>query len=234
MFGSTDSESPKQLRDWVEEQLRDAILSGAFESGTWLRQQHLADELGVSQMPIREALKELAAQGLVEHVPYRGMRVVAFSPDDVVDLYAHRSFLEGRAAAAAAAHITPETVAELQRLLDEMNGHMAPEELNVYRDLNRRFHEAVFEASRRPYLIRTLRQMWEAFPTMLWSTFPDVASSSLSERDEADSWEHRAILAALAQEDMEEAERRVREHIETAGRHLVAFLKSRETEGLPG
>jgi DNA-binding GntR family transcriptional regulator len=233
MFDPTGSESPKQLRDWVEEQLREAILSGVFESGTWLRQQHLADELGVSQMPIREALKELAAQGLVEHVPYRGMRVVAFSPDDVVDLYAHRGFLEGRAAAAAAAHVTLKTVAGLRRLLDEMEGQMAPEDLDVYRDLNRRFHAAVFEASRRPYLIRTLRQMWEAFPTMLWSTFPDVASSSLSERDSADSREHRAILAALARGDAEEAERRVREHIEAAGRQLVSFLRSREMEGLP-
>lgn len=227
MFAQADSESPKQLRDWVEEQLRDAILSGKFESGTWLRQQHLADELGVSQMPIREALKELAAQGLVEHVPYRGMRVVDFSPDDVVDLYAHRSFLEGRAARAAAVQIEPQTMAELGRLQEQMEAYMGPEDLDIYRDLNRRFHETIFVASRRPYLIRTLKQMWEAFPTMLWSNFPGVATSSLADRDEADRREHRSIIAALARGDAEEAERCMREHIDAAGRQLVSFLRSR-------
>lgn len=228
MFSQAGSESPKQVRDWVEEQLREAILSGQFESGTWLRQQHLADELGVSQMPIREALKELAAQGLVEHVPYRGMRVVEFSPDDVVDLYAHRSFLEGRAARAAARHIQPKRVAELRSLQGQMEAHMGPEALDTYRDLNRRFHETIFVASKRPYLIRTLRQMWEAFPTMLWSNFPGVATSSLSDRDLADAQEHRAIIAALVRGDADGAEARVREHIDAAGRQLVSFLRSRD------
>ena len=228
MFEQANSESPQQLRDWVEERLRDAILSGKFDAGTWLRQQHLADELGVSQMPIREALKELAAQGLVEHVPYRGMRVVRFSPEDVVDLYAHRAFLEGRAAAAAAGRIEPETVAELRGLLERMEDHMAPDELDVYRSLNRQFHETVFAASRRPYLVRTLTQMWEAFPTMLWSTFPEVAQSSLSGRDRADCREHEAIVVALARGDSAETEQRVREHIQAAGRQLVYFLRSRE------
>lgn len=228
MLDQANSESPRQLRDWVEEQLRDAILSGRFESGTWLRQQHLADELGVSQMPIREALKELAAQGLVEHLPYRGMRVVAFAPEDVADLYAHRSFLEGRAASVAAVQIQPEALAELRSLQDQMEEHMSPEELDVYRDLNRRFHEVVFAASRRSYLVRTLRQMWEAFPTMLWSTFPGVATSSLSDRDLSDIREHRAIIAALARGHPDEAKRRVREHVDTAGTQLVSFLRSRE------
>jgi DNA-binding GntR family transcriptional regulator len=227
MLDQANSESPRQLRDWVEEQLRHGILSGRFESGTWLRQQRLADEFGVSQMPIREALKDLAAQGLVEHVPYRGMRVVSFSPEDVADLYAHRSFLEGRAASAAAVQIRPVALAELSSLQDQMEGHMSREQLDVYRDLNRRFHEAVFCASGRPYLVRTLRQMWEAFPTMLWSTFPGVATSSLSDRDASDIREHRAIIAALARGDPEESKQLVREHIDTAGTQLVSFLRSR-------
>jgi DNA-binding GntR family transcriptional regulator len=228
MFSQYGPEPPKQVRHWVEERLREAILDGRFASGTWLRQRRLAEEFGVSQMPIREALKELAAQGLVEHIPYRGMRVVGFSPDDVADLYAHRSFLEGTAARAAAQNITPEIMAELCELHAQMEEHQSTEGLQVYREINRRFHETIFVASNRPYLIRTLKQLWEAFPTMLWGKFAGVATHSLPVRDADDLQEHRAILDALKSGDADRAERLVRQHIETAGNQLVAFLKANE------
>jgi len=228
MPDQSDSESPRQVRDWVEEQLRDSILSGEFEPGTWLRQQRLADELGVSQMPIREALKELAAQGLVEHIPYRGVRVLELSPEDVADLYAHRSFLEGMAARAAAQNVTPELIAELRALQAQMEEHQAPEDLEIYRELNRRFHEVIFTASRRPYLIRTLKQLWETFPTMLWKKFAGVATHSLPERDAGDIPEHCAIVAAFESGDPAQVERAVRQHIETVGGQLTSFLIAKE------
>lgn len=227
MFDQDSSDSPRQLRDWVEEQLRQAILTGELDAGTWLRQQHLANELGVSQMPIREALKELVAQGLVEHIPYRGVRVVEFSPDDVADLYAHRSFLEGMTARAAARSIIPETIAELEALRDQMEAHLAPEDLSIYRELNRRFHETIFTASDRPYLVRALRQLWDTFPTMLWNKFPAVARCTMPERDANDVREHRAIIAALVGGDPDQAERAMRQHIDTAGNQLVRFLRAK-------
>jgi DNA-binding GntR family transcriptional regulator len=73
-----DSRSHKQLHDLAAEQLRSAILNGVYKPGEWLRQERLAQDLGVSQMPVREALKLLTAEGLIEHVPYRGVRVVSF------------------------------------------------------------------------------------------------------------------------------------------------------------
>ncbi len=94
----TDTPSHKQLRNVVAEQMRAAILNGHYKPGEWLRQERLAQDLGVSQMPVREALKELAAEGLIEHVPYRGARVIVFSINDILDLYSHRAFLESRAA----------------------------------------------------------------------------------------------------------------------------------------
>ncbi|MBN1179902.1 MAG: GntR family transcriptional regulator [Anaerolineae bacterium] len=222
-----DSESPKQLRSWVEERLREAIINGEFKPGEWLRQQRLAEELGVSQMPVREALKKLAAEGLVEHVPYRGVRVVEFSPDDVADLYAHRSFLEGLAARAAAQKITPEAIEHLKRIQLDMDAHLAPEDLEVYRELNRRFHEAIYAASGRDYLIRTLEQLWTTFPTMLWSNFAYTAAYSLPERDTDDTDEHCAIIRALESGDADEAERLARHHVQAAGNHLVAYLREK-------
>ena len=71
--------SHRQLRHAVYEYLRTAISDGTLKSGEWLRQKRIAEELGVSQMPVREALKELVSDGLVEHIPYRGVRVIEFS-----------------------------------------------------------------------------------------------------------------------------------------------------------
>jgi len=225
MFDLLAPDSPKQLRHWVVERLRSGILEGDYAPGEWLRQQRLAEELGVSQMPIREAFKELAAEGLVEHVPYRGVRVVEFSSQDVADLYTHRSFLEAQAACSAAELITPEEVAELKALQAEMERRMAPEDLAAYRELNRRFHEVIITASQRHYLARTLMQLWAAFPSMLWSAFARTATTPLPERD-ADVVEHRAIIAALEAHDGPRAESLMGQHILAAGRDLVAALRT--------
>lgn len=218
--------SHKQLRHWVADRLRAAILEGKLGPGQWLRQERLAQEYGVSQMPVREALKELAAEGLVEHVPYRGVRVVEFSAEDVEDLYAQRAFLEGRAARAAAQNITADELAELKELHAQMKKRLAPRHLAEYRDLNRRFHQTICAASRRAYLIRTLNQLWAAFPSMLWSNFVQTANIPLPERDATDMQEHEAIIAALEKRNAQEAERVMRYHIETAGRQLAETLRA--------
>jgi DNA-binding GntR family transcriptional regulator len=221
--GSTTT-THRQLRDWVGDRLRADILEGRLAPGEWLRQERLAQEYGVSQMPVREALKQLAAEGLVEHAPYRGARVVVFSPEDVEDLYACRAFIEGMAARFAAVNITPEELFELAVIRDAMERCRVPGELREYRELNRRFHASVIAASRRSYLVRTLAQLWSAFPTMLWGNFPGVAVASVPERDQPDVVEHAEIVAALEAHDPGRAERAVRAHIEAAGRTLLAAV----------
>jgi DNA-binding GntR family transcriptional regulator len=214
----------KQLRHVVYEYLRTAILDGTLKSGEWLRQKRIAEELGVSQMPVREALKELVADGLVEHIPYRGVRVIEFSLEDVVDLYAHRGFLEGMAARVAAQKITPEELDELRDLRAQMERNLAQDRLSEYRHLNRRFHQVVYSASRRDYLVRTLNQLWSAFPMMLLSNYPGTATQALPESDDKDHDEHDGIIAALERGDGDEAERLVRHHIEGACRLFVSVL----------
>ncbi len=224
----TEIPTHKQLRNVVADQLRSAILEGRYQPGEWLRQEKLAQELGVSQMPVREALKELAAEGLIEHVPYRGVRVIEFSREDVSDLYEHRAFLEGRAAFSAAQNINTDEMSELERIFDEMQANSAPERVTTYRELNRRFHQIIFTASRREYLIRTLNQMWAAFPTMLIANFAATASQPLPERDAPDIREHIAILSALRNHDAAAAETAMRDHILTTGHQLVQALTSKE------
>jgi DNA-binding GntR family transcriptional regulator len=222
----TDIKSHKQLRNIVAEQMRAAILSGHYKPGEWLRQERLAQDLGVSQMPVREALKELAAEGLIEHVPYRGARVVVFSLHDILDLYSHRSFLEGRAAFIAAEIITSEELAVIKDLQTEVEKHGAPEAVVKYRELNRKLHQQIYLASRREYLIRTLNQMWATFPTMLIANFAATAAQPLPERDSVDVAEHRAIISALESHNAPAAEQAMKKHILVTADHLVAFLKA--------
>lgn len=211
----------------MAESLRHDILEGRLKPGEWLRQERLAQEHGVSQMPVREALRLLASEGLVEHVPYRGARVVHFTLDDVEDLYECRAFIEGLAARSAAAHISDVQLAELERLHARMAQLVAPDGLAEYRELNRRFHELIFAASRRSYLVRTLAQLWAAFPSMLWSNFAQTVRTTPPGRDESDVEEHAAIVAALRERDEAAAEQAVRRHIQASAGYLLAALRGK-------
>jgi DNA-binding GntR family transcriptional regulator len=210
----------------VVDRLRSEIFEGRLKPGEWLRQERLAQEHGVSHMPVREALKQLAAEGLVEHIPYRGVRVVQFSIEDVEDLYACRAFIEGMAARFAAERIGDNDLDQLAKMHTRMVACETPRELPEYRELNRRFHGLIFQTSGRGYLVRTLAQLWAAFPTMLWSNIPRIAATSAPGRDEPDALEHAEIVAALEARDPDRAERAVRAHIQAAGHALLEAMRA--------
>lgn len=224
MLHGTTYHGHQQLKDWVADQLRNAISEGRLRPGEWLRQERLARELGVSHMPVREALKQLAAEGIVEYLPYRGMRVAEFTPADIEDIYAVRAALEGRAARAAAYRLTAEQLEELGELVQAMANSMAPEQLALNRAQNRRFHELIYRASGRTYLIRALDQMWTWFPTMFLDTYAATAHTPVSGRD-TDVDEHRAVLEALKAQDGPLAEQLLAEHVVRAGEQLISMLR---------
>jgi DNA-binding GntR family transcriptional regulator len=228
-----DPAAPKLVRDWVEMKLREAILGGLFQPGEWLRQQRIADQLGVSEMPVREALKKLAAEGVVEYLPYRGMRVREYSADDVADIYKVRACMEAMAACAAAQNISAEELVELRALASQMEERLTQDDLEEHRELNRRFHKVLFTASRRTYLVHALKQLWMVFPSMLWGSLPTTATERLFEQDEYDIEEHRAIIGALEEGNAAQAERLMRQHIEGAGDRLLAAVRN-DTSSAPG
>ncbi len=226
MQGRAGPEKHRQLRQWVADRLRTEILEGRRSPGDWLRQESVAREEGVSQTPVREALKQLVSEGLLEHVPYRGIRVVTLSIEDAEDLYASRAVLEPMAARHAATVITAEELKELSSLHERMIACEIPARLKEYRDLNRRFHEAIISASKRPFLTRTLGHLWSAFPTMLWSNVPSVAVASAPEREDPDAAEHAEIIASLAAHDPERAAAAMKRHVDEAGRTLLAAMRA--------
>ncbi len=221
-------ESPRQLQQWVMDRLRQDILEGRLAPGEWLRQERLSQSFGVSHMPVREALKHLAAEGLLEHVPYKGVRVLGFSLEDVEDLYASRAFVEGRAARHAATRLSATALTEMRGLHQRMAGCTTADSLEEYRELNRRFHQVLYDACERPFLTRLLGTIWNAFPRMLWNSFSATAHTAVPGRETADTREHEAILAALESHDPDAVEQAIRSHIDAAGHELVAALRRKE------
>ena len=227
MTNEMDNLAQTQLRKVIADRLRSTILGNEIKPGEWLRQEQLAERFGVSQTPVREALKDLAAEGLVEHVPYRGIRVIKFTAEDLVDLYACRAFMEGLAARYAAQNITSDELAELKQLFNEiLKQYPVRENLAEYRRLNRRFHQVIYTASRHPYLVRTLNQMWAIFPTMMLTNFVQTAEAPIPKRGDSDKQEHQAILASLESQDADEAERRMRHHIQMTIDGIMAVLEA--------
>jgi len=218
----TNDLAQTQLRHLIAERLRAAILASEFKPGDWLRQEQLAQQFGVSQTPVREALQDLVGEGVVERVPYRGIRVIEFTLTDLRDLYACRAFMEGLAARYAAHNITRAEIAELRRLVDEMAAVFSRKKWPEYRELNRQFHQGIYTASRRPFLIRALNQMWTAYPTMMLSNFP----GPIRERRTLNTREHLAIIAALETRNASRAERLIRAHIEESARRIQDMLRA--------
>lgn len=222
MAAGTNNLAQTQLRYLIAERVRAAILANEFKPGDWLRQEQLARQFGVSQTPVREALQDLVGEGVVERVPYRGIRVIEFTLTDLRDLYVCRAFMEGLAARYAAQHITAEEIAELRRLVEEMAAVFSRKKWPEYRELNRQFHQGIYTASRHPFLIRTLNQLWTAYPTMMLSNFP----GPIRERRALNTREHLAIIAALETHRGARAERLMRAHIEESERRIQDLLRT--------
>src|SRR5215510_7621675 len=129
--------------DFVYESLRDAIWDGRIAVGERVREEDVARNLGVSRTPVREALQRLQQRGLLVLGPGRRLVVAQLGHDEVVELYAMREILEGSAARFAAERATPEEIVTLYQLQEQLKS--AERDLHV--TLNRRFHQAIYEAA---------------------------------------------------------------------------------------
>jgi DNA-binding GntR family transcriptional regulator len=157
------------LAEVAAEALRQAIINGRLKPGEWLRQEALAEEMGISQMTVRDALNQLVGEGLAVRVPYKGVRVVSLDIGDIENICAMRGLLEGLAAELSAENITGEELEQMRKLLPETTISAERESAERARDANREFHEIAIRACRRPFLIRLLKQLWDWLdPYMLY------------------------------------------------------------------
>ncbi len=207
---------PHPVREAVYRHLKDLLLAGRFAPGERLSEPLLAQTLGVSRTPIREALVRLAEEGLVELIPGRGARVRRFSPEEVEEVYGVRALLEAEAARALALRAGPEEVGALEALLlaiDQAPKEDYPEQMR--RDLD--FHRALVRLSGN----RTLYRLYEdllALLSLIRNTLPTLSQAEETRR------EHWAILEALRARDPEGAARAVVAHIERFKRLVLQAL----------
>ena len=196
--------------DFVYDSLRDAISDGRIGVGERVREEEIARNLGVSRTPVREALQRLHQRGLLVFGAGRGLLVAELSQHQVLQLYAMREILEGSAARFAAQHADATDIAILYRLQKEL-ADAKPDPLLLV-TLNRRFHQAIYEAAHNQYLLQTLNMLHDLLALLNNATFR--VPSRRAESDE----EHRRIVAAIETRDPDAAEEEAREHIRQAQR----------------
>ena len=217
----------ESLAEGVFRTLRKAILEGDFEPGEWLRQENLADELEVSQATVRDALNQLVGEGLADRIPYKGVRVATLSPAELEDIYAMRAVLEGLAAKSAAKNITPEQLQEMRVILPDSIVSNDPESVPKAREANKRFHEIFIEASKRRFLIRTLRQVLDWIdPLMLYSKTvkTEIGLETRLKWGERDRFQHTRLLEALEAGDGDLACQAATEAVEEAWTNLAELI----------
>jgi DNA-binding GntR family transcriptional regulator len=220
-FTVIDSEAlrTRSRADFVYESLRDAISDGRIARGERVREEEIGRQLGVSRTPVREALQRLQQRGLLVMGAGRGLVVAELGQHQVLQLYAMREILEGSAARFAAQHATEPDIAILHRLQQELRDAKQDPVLLVA--LNRRFHQAIYEATHNQYLMQTLDILHDSFALLHSTTFREP-----NRRQESDE-EHRLIVEAIEQRDPQRAENAAREHIRQAQRTRFEAIAAR-------
>jgi len=191
----------------AHEHLRELIISGHLTPGTELQEVSLAELLGVSRGPIREALGRLEAEGLVTVRPRRGAVVRALSTEEFLEAYQVREALEVMAVRLAVPKLTADQVDELQRLIEQMAAFADAADVHGFFDANAAFHQLFFQAAGNRMLAEQYRQLRAQIDRHR------VRSLELRGTIQRSVAEHRAILRAVRAGDVERAVHLVSEHI---------------------
>ena len=193
-------------------ELRDAIVRGDLAPGVQIRQSAAAEELGLSVIPVREALKTLAGEGIVTYVPQRGYTVTELSLDTVDGIFRIRELLEGEAEKDAAALLRPEDIAAMRAALNDQRAAADSVDVPGVITANRRFHFALLDRCDNEWLLRFIRQLWEALEPHRTLTYRRAAAARDFERSQAILAEHDRIVSAFEDGDAPQALRLLAEH----------------------
>jgi len=203
----------------IVEQLRRDILDGTYAAGAQLRQDALAASFQVSRIPVREALFQLEAEGLVLIEPHKGAIVSAFSLEEIDDVFDLRVMLEPRMLAPSAPLLTPDDFAEISALDAAFAGAIAAQDVAQWGQLNARFHLALYRHARQPRtlaIVTSLLQTSDRFTRLQMNRAPALSRAEN---------EHRKLLRLCREGKVSEACDYLVAHIEKVRRDLHALLK---------
>lgn len=187
---------PPTAQEFVLGELRKLIVSGGLKAGEQIKQDALAEQLGTSRVPLREALKMLEGEGQVSYLPHRGYFVAQLSAADLVEVYRIRQLLEDEAVATAIPRLSGNDIADLQRAMADVESAGAAGDITAITAANRRFHFMLIERAELPRLTRLIRQLWDATDAYRSVYFAEPANRNQVER------EHRQIMDAIRERDI--------------------------------
>lgn len=201
------------------EALRERILRGDYPDGEPLRQDALADELGVSRIPVREALRQLEAEGLVTFNPHRGAVVSSLSLSEIDELFELRADIECDLLRRSVPSMTAEQLERATDVLDEFEDALQAGETSRWGPLNWHFHAALYAPANRNFTMGVLQKLHQHSDRYF------RMQVLLADGGARANVEHRAIAAAVFQKDVNAATHLMRAHILGAGSSLVALLQ---------
>ncbi|MCP9274468.1 GntR family transcriptional regulator [Mycolicibacterium arenosum] len=212
-----------QLSDDVARYVRRRIFNGTYPAGEYLRLDQLAADVGISVTPVREALLNLRAEGLLEQHPRRGFMVLEVTARDIADVARVQAFIGGELAARAAESATPAQLAELKSIQDELESAYEHTDLDRMVRLNHEFHRTINVAADSPKLTQFMSGITRYAPESVFPTLPGWPEQSISD--------HRAVIAALDTGDAEAARAAMAEHFTVGVGPLTAHLTERGVIG---
>ena len=187
--------------------LRDRILNDEYQNGQKLNELTLANELKISRTPIREALKQLELEGLVESIPNKGVYVKGFSARDIDDMFEIRLSLEGLAIQLAIERMDEEHLIRIKDVFELMEFYTAKKDQEKINDLNILYHETIYQATQSAYFEQLLKDIH------YYVSVTSRHSITQPERLETALEEHRAILDAIVTGDKDKAKETIQKHI---------------------
>lgn len=215
-------DSYKPLRDVVVESIRQAIISGQFPPGMRLMELQLAEEMGVSRTPVREAIRKMELEGLVIMIPRRGAYVADISIKDINEVYEVRTALDVLSAGLAAERIDKSEIQEMRELLAEEAALVEARDYPKIIDNDTAFHDVIYRASGNTRCMNIISNLREQITAIRGRSMPYPGRVEIMLK------EHRAIFDAIAAGKVEKAQEAVRTHMENAEQTLLKVIKEQK------
>lgn len=208
--------APSSLKHQALTRIRQAIIDGELKPGHALRENEVAAQMGISRVPVREALLVLEEEGLVERIPFKGTFVSTFTRQDIEELYSLRTVLECFGVELLIEHLTDDTLADLWAIIDEMRAAAAASDADLVNQHDITFHELLMQRAGHKRLLKT----WQDLRLQIRRVV--VAGNILNFELDTIVRNHLPIMAALEGRDLTAARDLIRQHISDSGRRVIA------------
>ena len=216
------------LADQVYESLRHAVINGHLGRGSRLNQIDLAKNLDVSERTVREALARLVSEGLVSREPYRELRVVGLSAEEIEEIFHMRTLLEGWAVELSALKISQDELDRMRELLPQMKENSNLESVLTLQGINREFHWIAIKACKKKYLIQMLTRLWDL---MLPYAFAEKDTEAFVRQAKQDQIHHLQLVEALEAGDGKQSREILVDHVTEGMEALERRVKPPDQTG---